>query len=721
MRPAALKLAVLAVCASTLAAAAGRTTITLDGEWELAESAQAMPVPAAFTHRAPVPGLANLARPPLPDIDQFDSREFIAASIREKKLPPEAAVRGAGISRQQRNYLWYRRNVNVPALRSIATLQVNKAQWGTAVWVNGQAVGESLSCFSASHFDLTPHLRTGGNELVIRIGAHPGVLPEWAPAGTDFEKYKWTPGIYDSVSLHLADNPALESIQVAPRIAASEALVEAVVRNRTNRAISAWLDFRIAEWKGAEAGRGRLRITLQPEERRAFRATVKIRNARLWTPETPNLYVLKVESPGDSLSARFGMREFRFDTATKRAYLNGKLYFLRGSNITLHRFFEDPECKDRPWNEAWVRRLLSELPKKMNWNSFRLCIGPVPQMWLDIADETGLLLQHEFFIWNGRRNFPPYSGQELVRQYSDWMRDSWNHPSIAIWDASNETDSALLRDVVAPKVRQLDLSHRPWDNGYSTPTGAGDPVEDHPYLFSRIHNGLTFAMTELEQMTGAKSTNAGHPSAHATLINEYGWLWLNRDGSPTLLTQRVWDTILPGADGPARLREYAYLLAGLTEFWRAHRNFAGVLHFTWLTCSYPGVKTSDHWRDVGALTLDPHFEDWVGEAFKPLGVYINFWRPALKPGERRRYSIMMVNDEPREARGRLSLTLDRDGQARASAQVPFELPPHGAHTYEVVLEAPTEPGDYIMKAAALPEGAGPTLGRRKVRIEQAGR
>jgi beta-galactosidase len=36
------------------------------------------------------------------------------------------------------------------------------------------------------------------------------------------------------------------------------------------------------------------------------------------------------------------MREFRFDTPTKRAYLNGRVYFLRGSNITLHRFFEDP-------------------------------------------------------------------------------------------------------------------------------------------------------------------------------------------------------------------------------------------------------------------------------------------------------------------------------------------------------------------------------------------
>ena len=52
--------------------------------------------------------------------------------------------------------------------------------------------------------------------LLVRVGAHPGVLPATFPAGTDFEKLKWTPGIYDEVSLQLADNPVIESVQVAP-------------------------------------------------------------------------------------------------------------------------------------------------------------------------------------------------------------------------------------------------------------------------------------------------------------------------------------------------------------------------------------------------------------------------------------------------------------------------------------------------------------------------
>ena len=152
------------------------------------------------------------------------------------------------------------------------------------------------------------------------------------------------------------------------------------------------------------------------------------------------------------------MREFRFDAATKRAYLNGKVYYLRGSNITLHRFFEDPLCQDLPWNEAWVRKLLGDLPKKMHWNYFRFCIGPVPDRWLDICDEVGLLIQNEFFVWTGGPGwYQGYSrthdADEMIRQYKDWMRDNWNHPSVAVWDANNETKDDIFGDKIIPAVR----------------------------------------------------------------------------------------------------------------------------------------------------------------------------------------------------------------------------------------------------------------------------
>jgi beta-galactosidase len=114
----------------------------------------------------------------------------------------------------------------------VALLRVGKAQFGTAVWLNGRSLGEYLGCFTAGDFNLTEAMNwTGENVLLVRIGAHPGVLPESAPSGTDQEKNSWTPGIYDSVGLMLSDNPVIESIQIAPRLESSDILIETRIKN----------------------------------------------------------------------------------------------------------------------------------------------------------------------------------------------------------------------------------------------------------------------------------------------------------------------------------------------------------------------------------------------------------------------------------------------------------------------------------------------------------
>ena len=87
-------------------------------------------------------------------------------------------------------------------------------------------------------------------------------------------------------------------------------------------------------------------------------------------------------------------------------------------------------------------------------------------------------------------------------------------------------------------MRGLDLSNRPWENSYNAPAGPDDPVEDHPYLMISGYFGkLTFQMTDLEKMDGEPSPGNLPSDKHTPIINEYGWLWLNRDGTPTVLTK----------------------------------------------------------------------------------------------------------------------------------------------------------------------------------------
>ena len=728
----------------TLSAAAEkehRTTLSLDGQWDVEDSTGANEMPKTYHHTTPVPGLTHSALPAFPDVDQYQTRQLLSNLVeqgRYDKAEYDKLGDARGISHQQRNYFWYRKTFQAPAQEEVALLKVNKAQFSAVVYLNGMRIGEHDPCFTAAYFDVTQAIRWNAmNELVIRIGAHPGVLPANVSQGTDFEKNRWTPGIYDDVSLMAMNNPVISTVQVAPQLASSSILVQTELRNYTDHAVTATVEQQAFEWKSRAASSAIVATQVEVPARGAktVTQTVPMPKAHLWTPEDPFLYQVATSTSGDDVTTRFGMREFRFDTVTQRAYLNGRPYFLRGSNITLHRFFEDPDVGTLPWDEAWLHRLLVEIPKQLHWNAFRFCIGPVPDRWLEIADENGLLIQNEYMVWVGHPSWTTYQGsydtKEMIAEYSEWMRDNWNHPSVAIWDATNESWLPQFTSTIIPAVRNLDLSNRPWENSYNSPAGADDPVEDHQYLFYETAMGdapakggqRPFQMTDLESMMGPAPSGSTSKTGHAMILNEYGWLWLNRDGTPTLLTQKLYPRLLGDRNTTEnRFALQAYLLGGETEFWRAYRRYAGVLHFVYLTASDPKAFTSDHFSDLKNLKLEPHFERAMEEAFNPLGVYLNFWQPSLNTAEPRDYTIAMVNDEDRPRTGKLRLVFtDAAGKEAAAEEEPFSLAPLGAQSYAMTLKAPAAPGEYSLQAIATAEDelTHPTISRRDVTVRAA--
>ena len=178
-------------------------------------------------------------------------------------------------------------------------------------------------------------------------------------------------------------------------------------------------------------------VLVRRDNRTRLELVVPVENAHAWTPDDPFLYEAEIMllTGNGALSDRrirvFGMRDF--DREGRFFRLNGERFILRGTNITLHRFFEDPTCGALPWDRDWVHKLLAEIPQELSWNAMRICVGIAPSFWYDIADSSGLLLQNEWLYWQS------HGWDEQIRsEYTDWVWADGSHPSIVIWDAINE-------------------------------------------------------------------------------------------------------------------------------------------------------------------------------------------------------------------------------------------------------------------------------------------
>ncbi|MGA2034456.1 MAG: glycoside hydrolase family 2 TIM barrel-domain containing protein [Thermoguttaceae bacterium] len=661
----------VAGAASTGAAEQGRRVISLDGQWQIAEGT-AEAAPQRFEHSVAVPGLVDMARPAFAEV---------------------------GVKSKLREAFWYRREFRFEdPLPAAAILKVHKAMFGTRVVLNGTPLGEHLPCFTPGLFDARKALRFGANEILIRVGAFRENIPRPIPSGWDYEKRKFIPGIFDSVELILTGAPHIDRVQVVPEVEKNSITVHTWLRPDSGQPLTS-LQFTVREARG-----GRVVAEGKGSAEASGQTTIAIANAHLWSPEDPFLYELEVRSPGDLLKTPFGMRSFHLDPATGRAVLNGRPYFMRGSNVTLYRFFEDAERGDKPWREEWVRRLHRSF-RDMHWNSLRYCIGFPPELWYRIADEEGFLIQDEFPIWNMQPKPGDFDADELAGEYAQWMEERWNHPSVVVWDACNETPSPETGKAIA-KVRGLDFSDRPWDNGWSPAVGRADSCELHPYHFQNPN----YKLADIARDPGTLNWSSGK---NPIIVNEYGWLWLNRDGTPTTLTRQLYQNLLgPRSTTEQRRELYARILAAETEFWRSHRACAAVMHFCAVGYSRPDGQTSDHWLDVEKLTWEPEFYRHVRDAFAPVGLMIDAWAAEYAPGQRQAFPVVVINDLYANWRGSVRVHLLGEGKIVEETTQPCAVSPLGREKLMFALDIPRRPGRYQVEAALLGPGAEPVRSLR---------
>ena len=694
-------------CLVATASAQQRNTISLNGNWQIAEGKKDV-IPLSFDHLVQVPGLVSLATPAFKDVG------------------PRVKDRNDNTSQRDtlREAFWYRRTFSVKGdIPAIAVLKVAKAMFGTKVFLNGKAIGEHLPNFTPGFFDVKGILKSGENELIIRVGSCRDAVPLSIPNGFDYEKERYIPGIFDNVELTLSGTPNIIRVQAIPNIISKTVKAQVNIGN-WGGLTSSTIKVVVREAKtGAIAGTLQTTVKLPKDATSTtFYVEVPVKNCRLWSPEDPFLYTLSISTEGDDFQAEFGMREFHFDPDTHTAVLNGKPYFMRGSNVTLYRFFEDSTCKNLPWNNDWVHKLHKSF-KKFHWNSLRYCIGMPPDDWYRIADEEGFLIQNEFPVWYGGIGWNKWPEElqtaELVNEYTEFIQEYWNHPSVAIWDASNETVSNNGKDDITGEavwqVRNLDLSNRPWDNSYSTHRAQGDVFESHPYHFYSPTFKLKDVATQNLVPAGNQYDNREN---FPVIINEYGWLWLNRDGTPTTLTKDLYKNLL-GENSTTQQRRHVYAMytAAETEYWRCHRKAAAVLHFTALGYSRGDGQTSDNFIDPAKLEYESEFLKYMPDAFAPVGIMLDEWGNNIKPGTAHNFKITAINDLEQGWSGLVHLQIMDGNKVLTDKQIALSISPYGKKDISITCNVPVKTGTYTIQAVLDKKGDAPVKSIREIPIQ----
>jgi beta-galactosidase/beta-glucuronidase len=270
------------------------------------------------------------------------------------------------------------------------TICLKKSQYVTQVFVNGIDMGTSMSCYTPVDFKCTSAVKWGAeNEILIRVGDRVW-LPAEAAGGTDKEKEHYLPGIWDDVVLYFTGDLCVNRLLVLPYVGEKKVNIKALIRNFRSSQIfygdamndSVNLTVILKEKKsGREVKRVSSRFNTRRDNLTEIAMAIPLQEFTEWSPEKPFLYDAEVlltsnNKLSDKISRSFGMRDFTRNG--KFFYLNGNQYMLRGTNVTFQRFLEDPDSRDLVWNKEWVKKMLIDIPKQLDWNMMRICVGIVP-------------------------------------------------------------------------------------------------------------------------------------------------------------------------------------------------------------------------------------------------------------------------------------------------------------------------------------------------------
>lgn len=285
-------------------------------------------------------------------------------------------------------------------------LFLERTQWASKAWLDGESLGEDASFATPHVYDLTRLATPGEHRLTLWInnsrpngfGGHhivPGGGANWN-------------GIVGRIELQATPPVWMDDVQAYPDIHARAIRLRARIGNITGKAGRGAIGI---------AGHAAWPVEWGPEGGQA-ETTVPLPEAPLWDEFAPCVQELWLRLGEHERSVRFGLREF--STEGTQFTLNGRRLFLRGT----HEGCSFPLTAYPPTDpSAWQR--IFRTVKEYGLNHVRFHSWCPPEAAFQAADELGVLLQVE--LGGGHST--------EVRRILDAYG---NHPSFALMTWGNE-------------------------------------------------------------------------------------------------------------------------------------------------------------------------------------------------------------------------------------------------------------------------------------------
>lgn len=187
---------------------------------------------------------------------------------------------------------------------------------------------------------------------------------------------------------------------------------------------------------------------------------LKIPEAKLWSEDTPDLYLCRVTLTEngrvvDEAEEYFGIRKVTWDK--KGFYVNGKRTLLRGACI----HHDNGILGGCTYAEAEERRV--RILKENGYNALRISHQPASRFLLDACDKYGMYVMDEAFdMWYYHKNkydYATYFEEWHLKDIDAMVEQDFNHPCVVMYSIGNEVSEPYKPEGVRTAKEMIDYIH----------------------------------------------------------------------------------------------------------------------------------------------------------------------------------------------------------------------------------------------------------------------